>query len=59
MKVVITFKISVAKVNTEPSLPKRLESEKQFDSIYKAIKPFYGPVVLYLLKAIIEMMFGS
>lgn len=59
MKVVITLKISVAKVNTEPSLPKRLESEKQFDSVYKALKPLFGPIALYLLKAIIEMMFGS
>lgn len=59
MKIVIIFEISVANVNTEQNHPKRFVSEKQFDSIYKAVKTILGFAAVYLLKAIISTMLGS
>ncbi len=59
MKIVIKFEMSVANVNTNSSLPKRLESDKQFDSIYKNFKPLIGFAIMYCLKIIVSYMFGN
>jgi hypothetical protein len=58
MKVEIKFQMSIANVNTKSIPPKRVDSEKQFDSIYKIIRPLVGFVILYCLKIIISMVTG-